>query len=267
MLVLSDVANLRERVSLLAFAKRRPYLADETAKELAVRCERWMYVAVLTACSSSTGPTSLTAAQLAAHFDSLASEACPPPYTGRLALASCSFDVYASLGPADGVVPSRVNLATSVGAGDWYGFIIRMTSPGGRADTSYTFVAYDGLNVQHAVVVDLMPPLHHPWAELLADSSKWNALDYDSVSATYSLVTTKVGGQCTVESSAAIVEARYCRTAKFQLSMNVTLNPWPGSSMPVQTITVPLQTIDGWVADSSSAGAQVVRNRFSQRER
>lgn len=213
-------------------------------------------VLALAACGGATGPTRMSAAQLFNHFDSLSHAECPPNYTGVPMAASCTFVAAAEQGAAEGVVPSRIAVETSVGSGEWYGYMWRTQGYGRTpAETSYTLVTYDGLSVQHAAVVELTPPLHHPPMSLLADSIMWTSGDYDTTSAQYTITTDEIGGHCAVVSASAPLQSPYCRTAQFQISMTVGMYPWAGSTLPIQTITVPLATVTGVVADSSGVSA------------
>jgi hypothetical protein len=211
-------------------------------------------------CGSSTAPTpALSAAQLVAHFDSLAVE-CTPSHDP----AWCDFVNVVNIGPLEGVVPSRVQITTSAGAGDWYGFVLRgFNSPQAtsQVDTSYVFVAYDGLSLQHVVWMGLENATSRPFAFLLADSTLWQSGEYEAVTGSVSITMRSTGGPCTTEVGPPVP----CQMAQFQVSMNITMQPNPGSPLPPRTIVVAPQTVVGTTPVGASAGQPVSSSSTARR--
>jgi len=196
------------------------------------------------ACGSATAPPpALSAAQLVAHFDSLALECTASHFP-----AWCAFVNVVKSGPAGGIVPSRVHITTSAGAGAWYGFVLRSFGTSvtpGVVDTSYEFVAYDDLSLRHVVFVELENAHTRPFAFLVADTTLWQSFNYDSVSGSISFATSEM--------------------AQFQVSMDITMEPNPGSTLPPRRIVVPLQTVIGLTQGGTSAGQRVSSSSTARR--
>jgi hypothetical protein len=223
-------------------------MAHHCLGNVVVRSVRCISLIALTAgivaCGSSTAPPpALSAAQLVAHFDSLGLECTASHFP-----AWCDFVNVVKSGPAEGIVPSRVQIVTSAGAGNWYGFVLRsFSSPVAPylVDTSYEFVAYDGLSLQHIVFVELESSQTRPFAFLVADTTLWQSFDYDSVSGSISFATSQM--------------------AQFQVSMDITMEPNPGSTLPPRRIVVPLQTVIGLTPGGTSAGQRVSSSSTARR--
>jgi len=232
-----------------------------------VCCISFVALAATTlACGSSTAPPALTAAQLVEHFTALAGAECTPAHP----VALCNFAYAVTVGPAEGVVPTRVHITTSAGAGDWYAFIIRTFSnpvspvDPNLVDTSYEFVAYDNLSLQHVVIVDLPRPTNR-FALLLADTTMWASYDYDSLSGSVSATTSTIGAPCIYEGGPQVSSIQECRLAQFQVSMDITMQPQPGSPLPPRTIVMSPQTVVGWVEVDTTANQRVSSSSTARR--
>jgi len=160
----------------------------------------------LAACGSSgngtTGPggSTPTAAQSAAHFDSLYKSYL----AGGTAADSDKADLVATfveITPAYGGTQQKFTVSTAGGSQTWYGFTFEAAESDG--DSGYYAVAYDGLSLNNLIVFEL----YYPTGEDPEISAALVRLGPDSVYedsvATGAASTTSLGASCGLQSGLA----------------------------------------------------------------
>jgi len=205
----------------------------------------------LAACSSTSAPgvsgsTGPTAAQSAAHFDSLYQQ-----YLADGTAADSDRAIFVveelELPPAFGATQKTFTVSTANGSQTWYGFTFLAALSTG--DSSYFTVTYDGLSLNNILILEQYYPAGsavEPSAALvrLAADSVYN----DSVT-TLSVSTTSLGASCSLESGLAadtyladyVGSGTTCQFADFSVSASVAfpqadnlgaLATWSISSVP-----------------------------------
>ncbi len=205
----------------------------------------------LAACSSTSAPgvsgsTGPTAAQSAAHFDSLYQQYLG----GGTADDSDLADFVAEeleLPPAFGATQKSFTVSTANGSQTWYGFTYLVALSTG--DSSFFTITYDGLSLNNILIVEQYYPdgsAAEPSAALFrlaADS------EYEDSVVTASATTTSLGASCSLESGLAadayladyVGSGTTCQFADFSVSASVTffqdanlgaLATWSISSVP-----------------------------------
>lgn len=193
-------------------------------------------------CSGSTSPKGPSLQDYASHFDSLAVVACPPPFAGPQA-PSCPFVSSAHLGVSEGVMPSHIQVTTKDGTADWLAWALVTQSPGrqpGTLDSTFSVVAYDGLDLKSGVLSEGVP-------EIMIDTTVWSSQFYpDSLSGTG--VITGVGSPCTVGDTTTGRRPEFppqvCTRVTIQASLHLTV----GS----QTVTIAPQSMNGFILDTAA---------------
>jgi hypothetical protein len=111
-------------------------------------------ISLAAACSDSTGPKQLTAAQVAAHFDSIAIQAqtqsqTNEAYSGRGFLTSLI-----ELPAALGATPSSITVTTAHGNETWQAYeLLDIPASGSSSDSTFFLLAFRDANAHTAMLI------------------------------------------------------------------------------------------------------------------
>jgi hypothetical protein len=218
-------------------------------------------ISAVAACSDSTGPTGPTAAQLAAHFDSIAIQAqaqseTNEAYSGRSLLATLI-----ELPAALGATPSSVSVNTANGAENWKAYELVAIPSTNAADSVFFLLMFRDADAHTALLVTFdSAGVGNSGGIITGDTISVNPTD---ASATTTL--TSVTTACTTPSASLLnpqlssLSLGTCNLARFSTSLNLTSPSTTGMDAALTSVSITNASVNGVRVVESEAGASVRR--------
>lgn len=220
-------------------------------------------ISVAAACGSdSTGPRALTAAQVAAHFDSIAIHATAQADTNPIYDNRSFLSTLIELPAALGAVPATVSVTTANGVERWQAYeLLELNVPGAGNDSAFILLAFRDGDAHTALVADFDSAGAIQDAGLVTgDTIFVNPTDG---SGTTSLTST--GTTCTTPSASLLNPAlgtlavSACTLATFHTSVSLTLPATGGMDAALANVSFTNATVNGVRAVDQVEGASVRR--------
>ncbi len=221
-------------------------------------------ISVAAACSDSTGVTPLTAAQVAAHFDSISVGAAAKADTQQVYGTRAFLTTLIELPAALGATPSTVTVNTANGTESWKAYeLVDRTAPGSTADSSYILLMFRDADAHTALIAEgdssgvlqsaglvtgdtiLVNPTHSAGSTSLTSTSAACGTVSNSLANTM-LATFTVSS---------------CSLATFRSSLNVSLPTTNGLDAVLTSISFTNVSVNGVRVVEQSSGASVRRIR------
>jgi hypothetical protein len=217
---------------------------------------------VAVACSDSTGPTPLTAAQIAAHFDSLAVQAIAQSDTnsafGTRGLVTTLIELPAALG----ALPATVSVTTANGVESWKAYeILAITAPGATTDSSFAVLMFRDADAHTALIAffDSTGTINEGGL-ITGDTIAVNPIDHNG-----STSLTSVSTACATPSTSLVnpqlgfIGIGDCTLAQFHTSLDLTLPTTSGLDAALTTISFSNATMNGVREVDQAEGAAIRR--------
>jgi hypothetical protein len=221
-----------------------------------------LVVSAAAACSDSTAPRQ-TAAQIAAHFDSIAIRASAQADTndayGNRDLVASLIELPAALG----AIPSVVNVTTSTGTEAWKAYeLLEVSAPGsGNPDSSFILLAFRDADAHTALVIAFDSTGSAMYGgTITGDTIFVNPTD---PSATTSL--TSISSTCTTPPASlqnpqlGAFSIGTCNLAKFHTTVALTNPTTPGMDAALTSVSFTNATVNGVRMVDQAEGASVRR--------
>jgi hypothetical protein len=218
-------------------------------------------ISAVAACSDSTGPTGPTAAQIAAHFDSIAIQAQAQSqtnqiYTGRNLLATLI-----ELPAALGATPSAVSVTTVNGAETWKAYQLLAIPSTNAADSVFFLLMFRDADAHTALLVTFdSAGVGNSGGIITGDTISVSPTDA-SASTTLTSVTTA----CTTPSTSLLnpqltsLSIGTCNLARFNTSLHLTSPSTTGMDAALTSVSITNVSVNGVRVVESASGASVRR--------
>jgi hypothetical protein len=221
----------------------------------------FLAISFAAACSDSTGPGQQSAAQTAAHFDSLAlsAQADTNSAFGTRSLLTTLIEIPAALG----AVSSSVSVTTANGAESWRAYELSLLSAPGASDSSFVVLMFRDADA-HTVLIafyDSTGTLNDVGL-VTGDTIPVSPIDLNG---TTSL--TSVGNACATPSASLVnpelgfLGVGECHLAKFRSSTALSLPSTPGLDAALMTLSFSNATVNGVRVIAPAEGTPVRRLR------
>jgi hypothetical protein len=222
-----------------------------------------LVVVAAAACSDSTGPGQQTAAQVAAHFDSIAIRANAQSDTNSAYGVRSFLTTLIELPAALGAVPSTVSVTTASGVEQWKAYeLLEVMSPGSsNTDSSFILLAFRDADAHTAIAV---------FFDSTGTAQDGGIITGDTISVnpsqgagTTSLTSTST--TCATPSGSlhnpqlGTLAISQCNLAKFRTSLALTSPTTPGMDAALTTVTFTNATVNGVRAVDQASGATIRR--------
>jgi hypothetical protein len=222
-----------------------------------------LVVSAVAACSDSTGPRQQTAAQLAAHFDSIAIQASAQSETNSAYGVRSFLTTLIELPAALGAVPATVSVTTASGVEQWKAYELLEVQPPGGSNTDSTFIllAFRDADAHTAIAV---------FFDSTGTAQDGGIITGDTItvnpsngSGTTSLTSTST--TCTTPAASllnpqlGVITVSQCNLAKFRTTLSLTSPTTPGMDAALTTLTLSNATVNGVRAVDQASGASVRR--------
>ena len=219
-------------------------------------------ISVAAACSDSTGPKEPTAAQVAAHFDSIAIDAqtqsqTHESYGGRNLLATLI-----ELPAALGATPASVSVTTASGAERWKAYELLLLPPSGSSnDSTFFLLAFRDADAHTALLVTFDGAgTGNEGGIITGDTISVNP---SAASATTTL--TSLSSACTTPSTSllnpqlASLSIGTCNIAHFTTTLHLTLPTTTGMDAALTSVSFSNASVNGVRVVDAASGASVRR--------
>jgi hypothetical protein len=200
----------------------------------------------LAACSDSTGPHTVTPAQLARHLDSLAVAGGDVPFP--VSAFRTGFFSQAEAAPANGAQPVALTVTTRSGASTWHGFMIKYGPQvlGPQYDSIYFLFVYRDYTMKDVIVTQTTwygtDPLPQIW--LASDTTMASG-----GSGTMSMQTQSAGASCPPVVTGLKFywagDPKTCHLATFRASLSWTFANATGETADFATVSIASQQLNG----------------------
>ena len=221
-------------------------------------------LAAAAACSDSTGPTPLTAAQVAAHFDTISVAATAKADTngsyGTRAFLTSLIELPAALG----ATPATVSVTTANGSESWQAYeLLDATAPGSTPDSAYILLLFRDADAHTAVIADYDSTGTLQDAGLVTGDTI--LVNPNDGSGSTSLASTS--SACTSISNSltnpmlSTFSVSSCNLARFQTSLELALPTTTGLDAVLTSISFSNVGVNGARIREQSEGASVRRIR------
>jgi hypothetical protein len=224
----------------------------------------FLVIAAASACSDSTGVTPLTAAQVAAHFDSIAVVAAARADTngsyGTRAFLASLIELPAALG----ATPATVSVTTANSSESWKAYeILDVTGPGSTPDSSYILLLFRDADAHTAIIAD------YDSAGSLQDAGlvTGDTILVNPDDASGSTSVSSIGSACTNISSSlanpllsSFTESS-CNAATFQSSLDLANPATTGLDAVLSSVSFSNVHVNGVRVVEQAEGATVRRIR------
>ena len=219
-------------------------------------------ISVVAACSDSTGPSAPTAAQVAAHFDSIAIQAqaqseTNEAYSGRGFLASLI-----ELPAAFGATPSTLKVTTANGTENWQAYELLDVPPSGSSsDSTFFLLAYRDADAHTAMLITFNGSgAGEAGGIITGDTISVNPSDA-SASTTLNSVTTACSTVSTslLNPMLASVTFDTCNLAQFTTTLHLTLPATTGMDAALTSVSFTTASVKGARLVDQAAGASLRR--------
>lgn len=206
-------------------------------------------IAFVAACSDSTGLNQPTAAQVAAHFDSIAIQAQTQSQTNSAYSTRGFVASLIELAAATGATPTALTVTTASGTEQWKAYeLLDHTGPGADVtDSSYILLMYRDADAHTAVLAEISSTGELPLVGLFTGDTILVSPTSSSGSSTLS----SVGATCTAVSSSLLnpllgtILFSSCNLARFQSSLSITLPATTGLDASLASIDFSTVAING----------------------
>lgn len=214
------------------------------------------------ACSDSTGPKQLSAAQVAAHFDSIAIDAQTRSEAhssyGTRNLITTLIELPAALG----AVPASVNVTTANGVESWKAYeLLVLPAPSSGGDSTFFLLMFRDADAHTAVLATFDGSGTGNGGGIITGDTI--AVDPSDASATTSL--TSVSGACATPATSllnpqlASLAIGSCNLAKFSTTLHLTSPSTTGMDAALTSLVFSASTVNGVRVIDQAAGASVQR--------
>jgi hypothetical protein len=220
-------------------------------------------VVSVAACSDSTAPKQLSAAQLAAHFDSLSIAATAKADTVSAYGVRGFLTTLIELPAALGAVPANVTVTTASGSESWKAYeLLEVTAPtAGTPDSAYILLMFRDGDAHTALVADFdSSGVMQDAGVITGDTIVVNPSDGSGSSSL-----TSISSACTTPSAGLLNPAlgtftsSSCNLAKFKTSLEVTLPATTGLDAALTSVSFSNVTVNGVHLVDQEEGASVRR--------
>jgi hypothetical protein len=215
------------------------------------------------ACSDSTGPGQQTAAQVAAHFDSIAIHANAQSDTNSAYNVRSFLSTLIELPAALGAVPATVSVTTANGVEQWKAYeLLEVLPPGSsNTDSSFILLAFRDADAHTAIAVFFdSTGTAQDGGIITGDTISVNPSDGAGTTAL-----TSTGTTCTTPAASLVNPAlgtlavAQCNLASFRTSLSLTSPSTPGMDAALTTLTFTNANISGVRAVDQATFATVRR--------
>jgi hypothetical protein len=223
----------------------------------------FLAISAAAACGSdSTGPSSQTASQVAAHFDSIAIHASAQSDTNSAYGARSFLTTLIELPAALGAVPATISVTTANGVEHWQAYeLLELSAPGASNDSAFILLAFRDGDAHTAFLADFDSAGSIQDAGLVTgDTIFVNPSDGSGSTSLTSMSTT-----CTTPSASLLNPAlgtlgfSSCTLAKFHTSVSLTLPSTAGMDEALTSVSFANATVNGIRAVDAISGTQVRR--------
>jgi hypothetical protein len=224
----------------------------------------FLAISVAAACGSdSTGPGQPTAAQLAAHFDSIAIQANAQSETNSAYGIRSFLTTLIELPAALGAVPSTVSVTTANGVEQWKAYELLEVLPpsGSNTDSSFVLLAFRDGDAHTAVAVFFDSTGTAEDGGIITGDTI--AVNPSQGSGTTSLTSTST--TCATPAASLLnpnlgtLTIGQCNLAKFRTTLSLISPTTPGMDAALTTVTFTNATINGIRATDQASGASLRR--------
>jgi hypothetical protein len=223
----------------------------------------FLAISAAAACGSdSTGPGGQTAAQVAAHFDSIAIHANVQSDTnsayGTRSLIATLIELPAALG----ATPASVSVTTASGVEQWKAYELLEVMPGSSStDSTFILLAFRDADAHTAIAVFFD---HTGTAEdgglITGDTIPVNPSQGSGTTSLTSVSTTcATPATSLLNPQLATITVAQCNLAKFNTTLSLTSPPTPGMDAALTTVTLTNVSVNGVRVVDPSSGAPVQR--------
>jgi hypothetical protein len=216
-------------------------------------------IASAAACGDSTGPSAPTAAQVAAHFDSIAVQAQSQSsaYEERSLLASLI-----ELPAALGALPSTVKVTTADGTENWKAYeLLDLPPSGSSSDSTFFLLAFRDADAHTALLITFDGDgTGNGGGIVTGDTINVNPSDA-SATTTLSSVTNACGAisSSLLNTQLSTVTFDTCNLATFTTTLNLTLPTTTGMDAALTSLSFSNSSVNGVRVVDQAAGASLRR--------
>jgi hypothetical protein len=219
-------------------------------------------ISVAIACSDSTGPREPTAAQVAAHFDSIAIDAQAQAETHSSYSTRNLISTLIELPAALGATPASVNVTTANGVESWKAYeLLILPSDVSSSDSTFFLLMYRDADAHTAVLVTFDGSGAGNGGGIITGDTI--AVDPSDAAATTSL--TSVSTACSTPATSLVnpqlssLAIGTCNRAKFTTTLNLTSPATTGMDAALTSLVFSASTVNGVRVIDQAAGASVQR--------
>jgi hypothetical protein len=220
-----------------------------------------LVISVVAACGDSTGPKGPTAAQVAAHFDSIAIQAQAQSETNEIYSTRNLLATLIELPAALGASPASVNVTTANGSESWKAYELVAVPSTNPADSVFFLLMYRDADAHTALLVTFdSAGVGNGGGIITGDTISVNPSDA-SATTTLSSVTTA----CSTPSSSllnpqlASLTIGTCNLAHFSTSLHLTSPSTTGMDAALTSVSFTNASVNGVRVVESESGASVRR--------
>jgi hypothetical protein len=218
-------------------------------------------ISVVAACSDSTGPKGPTAAQVAAHFDSIAIQAQAQSETNEIYSGRNLLATLIELPAALGATPSSVSVTTANGAESWKAYELLAIPSTNAADSVFFLLMFRDADAHTALLVTFdSAGVGNGGGIITGDTISVNPTDASATTALTSVTTA-----CTTPSASllnpqlASLSIGTCNVARFSTSLHLTSPSTTGMDAALTSVSITNASVNGVRLVETASGASVRR--------
>jgi hypothetical protein len=221
----------------------------------------FLAISVAAACGSdSTGPGQLSAAQLAAHFDSIAIVANAQSDTNSAYGTRSEVATLIEIPAALGASPSTVSVTTASGVEQWKAYELLEVSPA-STDSLYILLAFRDADAHTAIVVFFdSAGTAQGGGVITGDTITVNPSNGSGATSLTSISTTCATPAASLANPLiGTFSVSACNLAKFRTTVSLTSSTTPGLDAALTSVSFSNMTVNGIRAVDQAQGASVRR--------
>jgi hypothetical protein len=222
----------------------------------------FLAISAAAACGSdSTGPRPPSAAQLAAHFDSIAIAASAQSETNDIYESRVLISTLIEAAAALGAVPSTVNVTTASGVEQWKAYELLVLSAPGAADSAFALLAFRDADAHTALFIAFDNTGSPQIGGIVTGDTIF--VDPTDGSATTSL--TSISSTCTTPDASLLnpelgtQTVSACNLASFRTTLALTSSTTVGMDAALTSLSFTNASVNGVRGVAQAPGAPVRR--------